>query len=893
MKIVAICQFYNELTTGFLQQFCKYNLNLFDEVIAYDDGSTDGTYSYCKNHGMHLIRSSDNNFKNEVLHKNRLIEAADYYDADFIVSLDADEILSISRSELEIICNELLKINLDGFESNFINLWRSNSFKRTDSLFDDFKPVKLWKHMAGVKAFSNIEEGLHQRLYPDYVKNIGYNDSLIVLHTGFCTISSILDKFVRYRNKGQKGFELLRFVDESKLATEMVNPSYLPLDWVPDSIKPDPLTVNQYFQSIEAARTRVLKPNITIFSLIYKDIGWLSFMYSQLLKYTDLDGVEFYFIANDADEDVVDYMRQNYIPYYEYHSSDINKSDHYINNVYRAYNFGVSKAAGDLVVLLNSDMAFSEGWLESLRDVWCDGVCVSSRLIEQGKLSTGTYGIERNFGDSWENFDEHAFQTYASTIRNENVEPGGLYMPLMVRKHDFQLVGGYPEGNITLDSDLFKPTIAKPGSPVISGDTAFISKLATIGVKHVTSFNSVVYHFQEGEKRSQKSHCILSSTDKIAICNNRIGGINGEKVLWGHLLTLPNTLALDYDTVSGKTPTSFNQYVSKLGYKIKLALQNATFIPRLFPNVRTLMYLQDNLRAMQLVSAQQEINLREAECLVTNTIDTAASYPEYDFDICPVGVDTNLFVPLNRQILREKHDIAISGHVGIFIGALDEVKGWPEVLSIIDAEPDISWIVVTKYEDKFYHPRVKFFSKQNQNVLVELINCADFFILGSPVETQCLAAIEAALCDIPIVMKPVGIFSSFSDEERRAVGQININLHMGVKQIISNLTSFSPRATLLSKGISIEATNEKWWNLFALESLKSLNAQFRGMQIIKKEPPVFLSIVYKLEVIYRFKLLKPLIGRDTFYSVAEISVMIKKNMPMPVHSFLRFIWRKL
>ena len=536
-------------------------------------------------------------------------------------------------------------------------------------------------------------------------------------------------------------------------------------------------------------------------------------------------------------------------------------------------------------------MAFSEGWLESLLK-HCDEVtCVASRLVEQGKLSTGKYGIEKNFGDSWNKFDEIGFRTYADSIQSNEVKEGGLYMPLLVRKKDFESVGGYPEGNIVPGSDVFSPIIAKPGVPVISGDTAFIEKLGRIGVKHVTAFDSVVYHFQEGEKRGSSSAASLHSRDSVAICNNSLQGINGEKVLWGHLLEMPSTFGLDYSVVGGKTPESFTSYLNTNKKDPAIALQNATFIPRFFAERRTMMYLQDNLRAMGKPSSQQEMNLRDADCHVTNTVDTAVSYPEYDFDICPVGVDSSLFVPMDKDIVRSKHGIQRHEKVGIFVGALDDVKGWSEVFDIIESEPELSWIVVTKYHEKLSHPRIRFYSQQTQAVLVELLNCSDFFILGSPVETQCLAAIEAALCDVPVVIKPVGIFSSFTDEEKKSVGSVHYNLNQGVKDIFSNQRGFCPRETVIDKDITLEAMFEKWWILLARENMKAISERYQGYNRNAEKLPLKAKVLYKLEVFYRFKVLKPLIHRDTFYSTAEMSVFVRDNMPRPIHQFLRYCWR--
>ena len=50
-------------------------------------------------------------------------------------------------------------------------------------------------------------------------------------------------------------------------------------------------------------------------------------------------------------------------------------------------------------------------------------------------------------------------------------------------------------------SDIFSPHYALKDEPCIPGDNVFIQRLNTIGVEHWTVFDSIVYHFQEGEMR--------------------------------------------------------------------------------------------------------------------------------------------------------------------------------------------------------------------------------------------------------------------------------------------------------------------------------------------------------------------------------------------------------
>ena len=73
-------------------------------------------------------------------------------------------------------------------------------------------------------------------------------------------------------------------------------------------------------------------------------------------------------------------------------------------------------------------------------------------------------------------------------------------MPLLIRKKHFEMAGGYPEGQVVVGSNIYDPIIAKWGEACISGDTVLMQKLHAHGIIHQTVFDSVVYHFQWGEK---------------------------------------------------------------------------------------------------------------------------------------------------------------------------------------------------------------------------------------------------------------------------------------------------------------------------------------------------------------------------------------------------------
>jgi glycosyltransferase involved in cell wall biosynthesis len=890
LKIICIVQIYNELKTGCLEDFFDYNEALFDHILIYDDCSTDGSYEYCCERSDYVTRASVNDFKSERLHKNILLQQASELNAEFVMYLDADEVLSVTRVQLENLCAQLDSRGLDGYRANFLNLWRSPNHVRTDSLFDEFKPVKLWRHRPGVEPYEMLSVGLHQQPQPDYVEKVEYNEALVVVHTGFISAERIARKFYIYRKHGQTGFELLRFIDESKLTFRMVDRALLPNNWGHDHAPPTPLSIEQYMSVVNREKLAMAKPRISIFSLVYKDVGWLQFVYDQVLKYTALEHFEFFFVANNATQEVLAYLQDNYIPHYTYapHVDVIN--EHYINNVYRAYNFGAAQSKGDYVVMINSDMAFSPGWLESLIEAYSEGLCVTSRLVEQGRIATGLHGIEKDFGSHFSQYREAEFLNYVDKIRVKSSLDSGLYMPLFIKKTDFVDVGGYPEGNITFSSDVFSPKIAQVGEPVISGDTALMLKLAQRGVIHKTCLDSVVYHFQEGEKRTEGSADEdVKKRPMLGICNDIITGINGEKVLWDFLLELPRTIGLPYKVVKGKTPAAYEGFLEDHAINLKMCIQNASFMARVLPNIYTVAFLQDDLRRMNRASAKQESVISSAHALVTNSVYTASSYPEYEFEIVPVGVDDSLFKPMDQQECRLKWGIPIDKPVGIFIGALDEVKGWPEINQIIDDRPDINWIIVSKYKDEFEHKGVFSYSKMPQNGLAELINCSTFFILGSKVETQCLAAIEAALCNVPVVMRRTGIFYDMKDHDLNGVGEIGENLAEGVERCLVGL--YNPRETMLRYPVTVLDSKANWWQVISQHKLIVDGLVQKGVSLVGVQESRLQKFKMDVEFFCRRKVLMSILGRDTFFSAAELSSIVKKSSPLWVFNSMRALWR--
>ena len=833
-NIVCICQIFNELRKDNLERFVNYILPLVSDLVVYDDGSTDGSYEYMLSHTPHVIRGTKNDFVNERSHKQLLLEEALKLKPDFILWLDADEVMTANAAEkLQELCRHCDENQIDAVNIREINLWRSYSWKRLDSLYDSGCFCRLWRVVPGIR-FNDTKPGLHQSLFPSTIRTAIWAQDVQVLHYGFSSKQRLAHKYLVYKLHGQRGYDMLdRLISEEKLVVEKVPQEFFPEGLWEDDDEPIPMTFAESLSYVEEYQEEVFRPKFTIVCLIYKSVDWLKYVYEQVLKYTDMTDKEFIFVANDANPAVLSYLKDNYIPHYDFTNTPEQQEEWFINNVYRAYNFSVSKAQGDFVLFINSDMAFTAGWFESLWQAYDGSNCVSSRLVESGKLRSGQFGVERNFGWDYKSYQEEEFQRYARTLAEPKIEDGGLFMPLLLRKEHFELVGGYPEGNIVLGSDIDQPVMALQGEACISGDNVLMLKLQARGIKHQTAFNSLVYHFQCGELDSQETVENDSKKVKVAICNDLVTGSMGEKVLWNFLLeSLPSSVGIDMYLAGNQGDYAANarNYIQENYPEVEVILQNATFINTVDTSRYTIAFLQDDLRSMGRSTVQQEGNLRRANKLVTNSLQTALSYSDYDFEVIPVGVDLELFKPLNKAEVRQELGFG-SETIGIFVGAFSEVKGWYKVQACIEAHPEITWILVSTTAETFVAANAKMFNRIPQTLLVKLLNCADFFIIGSPFETQCLAAIEACLCDVPLIMRQVGVFKDFSIEERAQCGIFGEDFERALEELPKH--TFSPRQVILEKKISTQDSMQKWQRL--------LTGVFQERMIEKKT-------LYKTEV---------------------------------------------
>jgi hypothetical protein len=240
-----------------------------------------------------------------------------------------------------------------------------------------------------------------------------------------------------------------------------------------------------------------MNKNLEIIGLIYKSLDYLDLLESQLKSdFCKVEGwnIGVRIVANDANQKVLNKLKNLNINYSVY--NDPKPNDYYLNRVYRCWNYCGATSQYDNICFVNSDMVFSENWLGNLLKHHDGKSIPTSRLIESGKMPSGTHGFSYNCGNTAKQINYQLWDTVSERYSLNEISDGGLYMPCVFETKKFIESGMYPEGNIYVNG------IGKLGIMIKSGDAYYFQDILEnkYEMKHITVFDSLVYHIQEGEK---------------------------------------------------------------------------------------------------------------------------------------------------------------------------------------------------------------------------------------------------------------------------------------------------------------------------------------------------------------------------------------------------------
>jgi hypothetical protein len=239
-----------------------------------------------------------------------------------------------------------------------------------------------------------------------------------------------------------------------------------------------------------------MKNNIEILTLVYKSVDYTRLMYKELKSdFCRVDGwdIGVRLILNDANDDVINEAKQMDIKQTIYNDEIVasKKNEFFMNRVYRAYNFGVKTSEYDNICFVNSDNIFSKNWLKNLLKHHNGFQVPCSRLVESGKMRSGQHAISKDFGRTPTDINYNDFYKYVDEISVDEIHDGGLYVPCVFNKQQFIDFGMFPEGDIT------------PQFGIGTDRYFFTHILPKYNMKHITVFDSIVYHVQLGETNTK------------------------------------------------------------------------------------------------------------------------------------------------------------------------------------------------------------------------------------------------------------------------------------------------------------------------------------------------------------------------------------------------------
>lgn len=252
---------------------------------------------------------------------------------------------------------------------------------------------------------------------------------------------------------------------------------------------------------------------VSIICLIYKSTKFAKMVYESIKKHTpmlDTGKAEFFFVANDPTEELLDFLKKNKYPHIINYNNVLTDEEmfekgfakpEYMRRVYCGYNYGILNAKGKRVVLINSDNFFSKDWLENLLKYSEYKNIISSTLVEpsQEKYDIFPGAIKGNFGNTSDTYNDEKFQVFANKIKKTGLSLDGAYMPCILYRDVALYAGLYPEGNLAEDSYENVREF---------GDIYFYQRLSSFGISHFTSKDSIVYHLKEGEKSENNNQKI-------------------------------------------------------------------------------------------------------------------------------------------------------------------------------------------------------------------------------------------------------------------------------------------------------------------------------------------------------------------------------------------------
>jgi len=196
----------------FMESISKY----CDALVAFDDGSTDGSRDVITEWSgsieIEIPSNKVNTPDKEGYHRARSLEHCRRLGADFVLCLDTDELFEkkVGSHLIHALC-EGLDDSIDSIRFLTRHLWRTDRFARFDGHWGDPTEPRLFR-LTDEVSYGQLD-GIRSSLSPDGM--IGNTLSPIkIMHFGYSSDAEIQYKHKRFESLG---IDLTKHIDDSNI----------------------------------------------------------------------------------------------------------------------------------------------------------------------------------------------------------------------------------------------------------------------------------------------------------------------------------------------------------------------------------------------------------------------------------------------------------------------------------------------------------------------------------------------------------------------------------------------------------------------------------------------------------------------------------------------------
>lgn len=196
-KLITVCRARN--AQYYLGQYLNHASIYSDEIIVLLDRTTDGSEIICKSHPKvtEIIKmdSGFDEFRDRTLLSKKAVE----HGADWILSLDSDEIIEDSFTyDYSHLLMQPLNPEIFCYDLSFRNFFNGQTHFRSDGVFGNIHGVRMWRVLPNQRIRSVGHSGLHCThgpLFPPF-----YTRSLRtrIKHYGYDTPEKCMTKYKWY-----------------------------------------------------------------------------------------------------------------------------------------------------------------------------------------------------------------------------------------------------------------------------------------------------------------------------------------------------------------------------------------------------------------------------------------------------------------------------------------------------------------------------------------------------------------------------------------------------------------------------------------------------------------------------------------------------------------------